>query len=274
MPDSPNANRHHEERNFLLWIGGSSVLPRQRRTSGTISSSDYAAVYTPPQNSQISIAGPCLIWRRGLNGYGYGVFGSNLAHRAAYGMTRGEIPIEKSILHMCHRRCCVQPAHLYVGGAKENSRDRGLRFSGDPRFQFNEIEYEDLRREGMKHYWDEPDSTQSNLLPLSPPPHKCSYTIPAVKIKLCQTCFKAEPHVFSDLGGIDWQGNESENRVKIRNRLDELCVGRGPGDASLNFIPSHGRLVVSHTVQPLTLVDSITHQATFEIFYERTSEGE
>ena len=80
--------------------------------------------------------------------------------------------------------------------------------------------------------------------------------------------------MFSDLGRIDWQGNESENRVKIRNHLDELCVGRVPGDASLNFIPSHGRLVVSHTVQPLTLVDFITHQATLEIFYERTREGE
>ena len=100
MLESANANRHHEERNFLLWIGGSNVLPRHMRTSGTISSSDYAAVYTPPQNSQISIAGPCLIWRRGLNGYGYGVTGSNLAHRAAYSMTRGEIPIGK-IFSIC-----------------------------------------------------------------------------------------------------------------------------------------------------------------------------
>ena len=272
MPEYQNTNRHHEERNFLLWVGGSKVLPRQRRTSGIMNGSDYAAVYTPPHNSSIPVVGPCLIWRRGLNKGGYGVFGSDLAHRVAYRMARGAIPIGKSVLHMCHRRCCVQPAHLYAGDAKENSKDRELRYSADVRWQGTGFEYESLVKEGMKYYWDEPESTQPNLLPLSPPPHKCTYTIPAVKIKLCQTCFKAEPHTFSELGKIDFQGKELKNREMIRSRLDELCVGRGPDGAPLNFIPSHGRLVVSQSVQPLTLVDFITTQSTVEIFYERKQE--
>ena len=42
-------------------------------------------------------------------------------------MTRGEIPEGKLILHLCHRRSCVQPAHLYAGTQKQNTEDRKVR---------------------------------------------------------------------------------------------------------------------------------------------------
>ena len=209
-----------------------------------------------------------------MNEDGYGIEKSDLAHRVAYRMTRGEIPIGESVLHLCHRRCCVQPAHLYAGDAQENSKDRELRFAEEGRWQGLNPKYESLMKDGMKYYWDEPDSTQLNLLPPSPPPHKCTYTIPAAVIRLCQTCFEAEPHAFSRISKIDFQSIESKYREKIRNRLDELCVGRGPDDFPLDFTPSYGRLVVSHSVQPITLVESITSESVAEIFHERTRERE
>ena len=35
-----------------------------------------------------------------------------------------DVQASSSILHLCHRPFCVQPAHLYEGTAKENSEDR------------------------------------------------------------------------------------------------------------------------------------------------------
>ena len=87
-----------------------------------------------------------------MNEGGYGVTRSDLALRVAYRMTRGEIPIGKNVLHLCHRRCCVQPAHLYAGDAEDNSKDRKLRYSEVGQSIGFGFEYDSLIREGMKYY--------------------------------------------------------------------------------------------------------------------------
>lgn len=72
----------------------------------------------------------CWEWQshRNNNGYGwfwYPPFGKQItAHRASYIMHNGDIPAGKYVLHDCHNRACVNPAHLRIGTAKDNMRDK------------------------------------------------------------------------------------------------------------------------------------------------------
>ena len=120
-------NPHRQERDYLLYLARTAKKPRGR-SAAPITEADYAAVYTVPVNNKAPIHGPCLIWRRGLNTGGYGQTSHNgrkvLAHRLAYEITRGSIPHNMHILHMCNRRSCIQPAHLYAGTPQENADDK------------------------------------------------------------------------------------------------------------------------------------------------------
>ena len=125
-------NRYQQERDYLLYEAGSSPYSGQRPSLGRIVPSDYVAAAKNPVNLLGPIAGSCLIWRGALDAAGYGVLRINdrqeQAHRAPYRQTRGVIPEAANVLHMCNRRSCVQPAHLYTGAHAENSRDRKVRF--------------------------------------------------------------------------------------------------------------------------------------------------
>lgn len=59
-------------------------------------------------------------------GYGrvYGHAGKVLrAHRAAYAIGVGPIPLGKIICHRCDNPPCVNPAHLFIGSHGDNHRD-------------------------------------------------------------------------------------------------------------------------------------------------------
>ena len=162
-------NKHHAERAYLLYLTKSGIS-NARRPAGPITPSDYSAVYTPPTNNPIPFYGPCLIWRHRLDADGYGTLrldGKTLkAHRAAYEMTRGSIPEGKFILHMCHRRSCIQPAHLYAGTRKQNADDRQTRLTEKGRWaalaKFFE-EYESRMFDALKYQWDEPPEIERTL---------------------------------------------------------------------------------------------------------------
>jgi hypothetical protein len=68
----------------------------------------------------------CWLWLAGQNSNGYGKFSINgrrvYAHRYSYERYVGVIPEGLQIDHKCRVRCCVNPSHLEIVTAKENTR--------------------------------------------------------------------------------------------------------------------------------------------------------
>jgi len=77
----------------------------------------------------------CWLWLAHVantTGYGQTTYRqrTHLAHRVSWILHRGEIPDGAWVLHKCDQRSCVNPDHLYLGTAKENSRDRDQKGRG------------------------------------------------------------------------------------------------------------------------------------------------
>jgi len=70
----------------------------------------------------------CWNWIGSKDRDGYGVFGHHRnkqlrAHRASYGLYVGEIPNGMMVCHFCDNPSCINPKHLFVGTAKDNTQD-------------------------------------------------------------------------------------------------------------------------------------------------------
>jgi hypothetical protein len=67
----------------------------------------------------------CWIWMAAITSGGYGLVKQDkrqrLTHRVAYEHWRGVIPLGQPLDHLCRVRCCVNPRHLEVVTARENS---------------------------------------------------------------------------------------------------------------------------------------------------------
>ena len=69
----------------------------------------------------------CWIWTAGTFKNGYGAFGASkkmlYAHRVSCEISQGAITEGMHILHKCDTKCCVNPAHLFLGTNADNIRD-------------------------------------------------------------------------------------------------------------------------------------------------------
>ena len=132
--------------------------PGKSRPAGRIRESDYmGAPFT--QNMPTPLAQPCLIWRWTLATSGYGEIDGRGTHIIAFEQSRGTSVSPKDgdqVNHLCHRRFCIQPAHLYLGNAKTNSEDRRALASEIPSYKTWKQVGDRFDKAMTEHYWPAP----------------------------------------------------------------------------------------------------------------------
>ena len=82
-------------------------------------------------NTFVRRTSACWTWQGFTDKDGYGTFkvsGKSVrAHRFAFELTNGAVPLGLSVLHLCDNPSCVRSDHLYVGTQRDNVRDRDSR---------------------------------------------------------------------------------------------------------------------------------------------------
>lgn len=72
-------------------------------------------------------SGDCLLWQASKNRKGYGWWNwckrPTLAHIVAFELTHGSIPDGLKVCHSCDKPSCINPQHLFLGTAHDNTQD-------------------------------------------------------------------------------------------------------------------------------------------------------
>ena len=72
----------------------------------------------------------CWIWTAAKSKRGYGWFRDGAlhqAHRYSFKLFKGDIPNGLLVCHACDVPSCVNPNHLWLGTAKDNTADRDIK---------------------------------------------------------------------------------------------------------------------------------------------------
>ncbi len=85
--------------------------------------------------SKVDIRGEdeCWEWKAGKFWDGYGNYRNHKAHRIAFLIAYGRLPVPQG-LHSCDNRSCVNPKHIHEGTQKKNveeARERGRMSVGE-----------------------------------------------------------------------------------------------------------------------------------------------
>lgn len=113
--------------------------------------------------------GDCWEWRGYVHPTGYGQIGfdtkpgNNInTNRAAYLVSKGEIPDGLWVLHTCDNRLCCNPEHLWLGTPKENTQDmiaKGRRRPASDVWRGEDITLSKLTEEMVRAMRAEPPMT-------------------------------------------------------------------------------------------------------------------
>ena len=207
--------------------GGMAAIPQTRNprpgrnwNEGPITPADCFGV--PMQvNSPFSPFGCCMVWRFGLNRDGYAVLTiggkQELAHRAVFIQTRGQVPEGRQVNHLCNRPYCLQPSHLYAGSRQDNKDDSQI-FSKEELLHapwvlhWSERQYaedallqrllESNRYDGTEPWEPIAQPAQRPLEEFTCPGHDFSITMFGGNSRICRICETSEfqESMFDELG--------------------------------------------------------------------------
>ena len=80
---------------------------------------------------RISKTESCWNWIGSIAKNGYGTYptakkywGTHWAHRIAYILNKGDIPVGMEVMHECNNKLCVNPNHLTIGTHQQNENHK------------------------------------------------------------------------------------------------------------------------------------------------------